>query len=139
MARAARRRAERTLATITGTRPPRPQGALPIAVAFGTTATQRLSGAQKWKKGCVVERNPLIYLAPRPGLEPGTCGLTVRILLHLWALIEIDADPLLTCFSIAYRIFDRSPHGIGIDPHGSLALTQCLHGTRKDLRICHRT
>ena len=25
------------------------------------------------------EANPLIFLAPRPGLEPGTYGLTVRL------------------------------------------------------------
>jgi hypothetical protein len=28
-------------------------------------------------KGVAITRNPLIFLAPRPGLEPGTYGLTV--------------------------------------------------------------
>ena len=28
--------------------------------------------------------NPLFYLAPRPGLEPGTCGLTVVIASLYW-------------------------------------------------------
>ena len=31
----------------------------------------------------------LIYLAPRPGLEPGTCGLTVRVCNQYW---PVDGD-----------------------------------------------
>ena len=34
-------------------------------------------GAVENEKG-LAEANPLNFLAPRPGLEPGTCGLTVR-------------------------------------------------------------
>jgi hypothetical protein len=36
----------------------------------------RFSHGRK-KRGCSVAQ-PLEYLAPRPGLEPGTCGLTER-------------------------------------------------------------
>jgi hypothetical protein len=37
----------------------------------------RLRHGQK-RQRATFARNPLIILAPRPGLEPGTCGLTVR-------------------------------------------------------------
>ena len=33
---------------------------------------------RKMTKGPRMQRDPVIFLAPRPGLEPGTCGLTVR-------------------------------------------------------------
>jgi hypothetical protein len=45
------------------------------------------------KKGATFSRNPLIslaYLAPRPGLEPGTYGLTVRKRVYFYSLISVD-------------------------------------------------
>jgi hypothetical protein len=49
---------------------------------FGITNDMRLTRAYMKRyakeKGATLSRNPLIFLAPRPGLEPGTYGLTVR-------------------------------------------------------------
>ena len=33
---------------------------------------------EQMKKGRTLLCDPLLFLAPRPGLEPGTYGLTVR-------------------------------------------------------------
>ena len=50
-------------------------------VGLGTSANQdtRRTRAIRKDKGLATRiANPLIFLAPRPGLEPGTYGLTVR-------------------------------------------------------------
>jgi hypothetical protein len=49
---------------------------LDSAQFFSDTHRTRLTGIGKGLATCIA--NPLIYLAPRPGLEPGTYGLTVR-------------------------------------------------------------
>ena len=66
----------------------------------------------KNKKGLAFAK-PFLYLAPRPGLEPGTCGLTVRRSTD-WAI----GDPLnnrthfnflsKTCFGYCIRNFNRA-------------------------------
>jgi hypothetical protein len=43
---------------------------------YWTVSNKNVQNGQE--KGAAITRNPLIYLAPRPGLEPGTYGLTVR-------------------------------------------------------------
>ena len=48
-----------------------------IESARGNVAELRFSTLRN-RNGLADEANPLCDLAPRPGLEPGTCGLTVR-------------------------------------------------------------
>ena len=50
----------------------------PIAVEpYGSVTTQAATHKQKGPQSSYALR-PLYSMAPRPGLEPGTCGLTVR-------------------------------------------------------------
>ena len=46
------------------------------ARAIQDTCRTRTAGKSKGLATCIA--NPLIFMAPRPGLEPGTYGLTVR-------------------------------------------------------------
>jgi hypothetical protein len=56
--------------------------ALSVALSFSTFGPETTKAFRK---------RPLystMFMAPRPGLEPGTCGLTVRILKCIAALIK---------------------------------------------------
>ena len=89
------------LALVGGHRPLRRHGIAPVEGAATTmTEMQRATpksgpcdvrppgpdlarGPADYSSGCEKgaaprRRNPLNWMAPRPGLEPGTCGLTVR-------------------------------------------------------------
>ena len=59
-------------------------------IATGSNAVATASHKEKkpsrlWRKGLI----SLEFLAPRPGLEPGTYGLTVCAICHLHVLMRV--------------------------------------------------